>query len=240
MGLVVVLTTCERPRESAHALQSLLFQTRRPEAIVVVENSDGCRRVIENETWVALVNWAAEVGVDVAVTASRRLGMVGARVLGEQIATRWKPGRPVMMADDDQVYPPRLVEVYERGLEKYDVVGTTVASTRVQGKAGGVWEAVEALQREGWYFGGTLAYRPELAGMWERVKTEFTENLLEDLLWQWLAFKKWRRWMPYAEGPGPVLHLDVFSEAKYGGTLAELYLKLVCGEAFPQGPVRRV
>lgn len=231
--IAVGLITYNRPRTAAHTLQSLLSQTRLPDAIVVYDNSPGCHRIHDTPEFASLLSWSAEIGVAVdLITRTPSGGMVGAREAAEGFCEALHAPAAFLVADDDVVFVPTFVEVLARNLAKYDVAGGHVVSMRSTEPVTPLRDHEPALRRSGFYSGGTFAYRRQFMGMWGDVAA-VTTSLGEDVVWQTLAHGKGARFAPATLCPPTSLHLDLYSPAKYGGQSARDLIYRAVGEARP-------
>jgi len=160
--------------------------------------------------------------------------MVGARILGEDHLTALRPNDLILMADDDQLYPPNFILETALALNDYDICGSNTVSMRTTEPSQTLPELKKMWSDGRLYAGGTIAYRPKYSGLWKEVSKK-TRNIAEDLIWQFLADTKGASFTPRPTCPGVTLHLDVYSPSKYGGTSTEQFLTSVIGSW--EGPV---
>ena len=215
MTNVACLITHERPTEFAHTLQSLIFQTKPFDAIVILDNSSFKRSTVSRISD-SLISWAANNSISVTVRNTTPMGMVKARIEAENLAYQLHPDACLYICDDDHAYTPHYVERVSAALSNYDIAGGSTISSISEESGTTYAELHKAYKSAGFFSGGTFAYRPCCKGLWGKV-LEKTEGIAEDLLWQKLAQSRGFVFAPKEHWAGLNLHLDTYTPSKYGG-----------------------
>lgn len=216
MKFISCMVTHDRPKQAIQTLQSLVFQTRPPDGIVIVENSSSCYRMHDDPMFVCLTNWAVETGINVHFSLHMPLGMVGARIECERIAVSLYPDQQTcfMVVDDDHIYVPDWVERVTKALEEFDVAGGHMCSMRSKEKMDSLTFFSKNMISPNVFHGGCFAYRSKFVGLFSRVIKE-TENIGEDQIWQILAKESGARYPSKDFKPPMSLHTDMFWKVKY-------------------------
>ena len=198
MQIQVAVITTDKTAQTVATLTSLLNQSRRPDSLMLIENTLSGTRVVPNASttiW-ALLDAFTRAGTEVSVHLRHAKGLVDNRAFAE---SKWLMQENdeglYLISDDDHVYPYDYLERAHAALldaEDAAVYATLVETwltedcTDPSSRYGEILEQLRAMPQM--TSGGSAVYNQHLLGQYLEV-LRTTSGAGEDWVWRERCFK---------------------------------------------------